>query len=235
MYIELGGSHAFNDELVPNSLLTSLQATQHPLDSKICQAQLHIVDGVTVVSDSEQEETIRDLSHTGRTRRKVHFEPEGGSEGDAENTDSESESSGEEEDMKMMAGTKQRARRAYRPKNTSQMRRKGSHVHQFFDQEAEEGEEDESTSSEKYSTDPSCQEEDSFFWEEVCESVPSAPGAEPLSGSSSLESEEADCSGSLSEEEDGADLLPGHLRWKESLSEKARVSYGKRVSKAKLL
>lgn len=269
MYIELGGSHALKSDLVPNSLVASLQGIQQPLDSKIGQAQLHIVGVATASSggSDRQVELIGDPS-TGRTRRKVIFEPEGGSEGDEENSSSECESSGQEEDMRvmigtkqrerrarrpqrtslssecesssqeedmrMMAGTKQRARRARRPQSTSVRKSSGLHVEQFFDLEAEEGEE-ESLTSQEYSTDLSCQKEmDSLVVEEAYEALPHTM-VKPLSSNSSSTSAEAGPSCSSSGGECEPSLLPGHLRWKERLREKAQASYRQHISRAVLL
>ena len=108
-----------------NDMVVSLIDTQQPLDTKMSTSELQLV-----------QDSVPLTNHDKRTRRrKVEFEPQGGSDGDSEKSDSEDEdhvrtvkrktlrgvatssdddSSGhsENETMELSAGTRQKARKS---------------------------------------------------------------------------------------------------------------------------
>ena len=128
MYIELGGSHSLASEKQSNDLVNSLMSTKFTLDSKMKQSQLSLLSGVPL--ENKNRRRVEFLSEDDEEEEDGDGDKEGtsseGSEEDVEGLkkrkmfkakskktprDDEELSSEEEKDMKLLAGTKQKARK----------------------------------------------------------------------------------------------------------------------------
>ena len=112
-----------------NDMVVSLIDTQQPLDTKMSTSELQLIRDSVPLTNSDKE----------TRRRKVDFEPQGGSDGDSEKSDSEDEDHvqtvkrktlrgiatsseddssdhSENESMELSAGTRQKALKSKQPK-----------------------------------------------------------------------------------------------------------------------
>ncbi len=179
----------------------------------------------------------------GRRRRRVVFDSESGSEGDVE-----SEGEEELEGWSLLAGTKQKARgNGTRRRREEELRREedssegeeeeeGVSGRGYLDDEAEEGESEDVMESESESEEEEEDEEQSFILDEAVERRGTKRKIAELSTEEESEgSEEGEMEGDGGEVEEGEGAkqakegaIPGHLRWKEGLVEKAKEAFDRR-------
>lgn len=257
VYIELGGSHSMMNKTQSNEFVANMMSSETTLDDRMKYSKLSLIRGA-------------DPLPCEPTRRKVVFSSsegndDNGSDGDGEESSEDEEeeqkkklviksgrhidiSEEEEEDMKLLAGTRQKARKSKKqvpissecgdPEDADgENSDEKSDIVGFFDLEAEEDNEMIYEDEEDEMSDSENGEDSDLVITEARDRSRKRGSVSDSDNSEETDGKETGSDGEKTgsnEEEMGTDgdILPSHLRWKSDLAHKANKTFKQRYSRS---